>query len=61
MPADRRDEIKARLVSIDAEGARAARAVALAVAAGETPATGDVDKLAALEAEAESLRAELQG
>lgn len=50
-------EAKGRLRQIDAAGARAARAVALAVAGGVTPDAADVARLAELEAEAVALRA----
>lgn len=57
----RAEEIKARLSMIDMESIRPTRAVAAAIAAGQ-PAPGfDVNKLASLEAEATTLRAELAG
>jgi hypothetical protein len=56
----RKNEINAELAEIDARSGRAARAVALAVSTGQTPIQADTDRLAALEAEAEALRAELQ-
>jgi hypothetical protein len=49
-----------RKTEIDARSGRAARAVALAVSAGQTPAKADAERLAALEAEADALRAELK-
>jgi hypothetical protein len=52
-------EIDAELREIDAKSGRAARAAVVAVPAGQTPAKVDADRLAALEAEAETLRAEL--
>jgi hypothetical protein len=59
--AERRTaEINAELREIDTQSGRAARAVAIAVAAGKTPAKADVDRLAALEAGAAALRAELK-
>lgn len=57
----RRGEINAELREIDAQSGRAARAVALAVANGETPADADVSRLEALETEAQNLRSELGG
>ncbi|GMO48823.1 MAG: hypothetical protein Pg6C_11520 [Treponemataceae bacterium] len=57
----RQVEIENLLKSIDTKSGRAARAVALAVAGGETPAGADVSRLAELEAEARNLRSELQG
>jgi hypothetical protein len=56
----RKTEIAAELREIDAKSGRAARAAALAVPAGQTPAKADADRLAALEAEAGALRAELK-
>ena len=57
----RKNEITAELRDIDVKSGRAARAVALAVSAGQTPVQADVNRLAAFEAAAEALRAELQG
>ncbi len=54
--ATRAAEIKVRLLDIDAEGARAARAVAAG-----TATNGDTARLANLETEAASLREELAG
>lgn len=59
--AVRHAEIYAQLDTLDAKGARAARAVALAVAQGETPDAADVGRLTAIEAEAQALRRELAG
>jgi hypothetical protein len=56
----RKTEIDAELREIDAKSGRAARTVALAVSAGQTPAKADAERLAALEAEADALRAELR-
>jgi hypothetical protein len=56
----RKTEIDTKLREIDTRSGRAARAVALAVSAGQTPEKADADRLAALEAEANALRAELR-
>lgn len=56
----RRVEILSALAMIDAESMRPARAVALAVAAGQVPAAADVAKLAELEQRAQDLRNELR-
>jgi len=53
-------EIENKLQAIDAKSSRAARAVALAVSSGKTPAKADVQRLEELEAEATELRAELK-
>lgn len=53
-------EIKAELDRIDAQSVRPSRAVYLALSKGETPDAADVERLSALEAQAVSLRAELQ-
>lgn len=55
----RADEIRQRLVVIDAESIRALRATMAASGRGKPAPVADVDKLAALEAEAQSLRLEL--
>ena len=57
--AAERARLCAELDALDAKGARAARAVALAVANGETPHHADVEKLALIEEEAQALRAEM--
>jgi hypothetical protein len=57
---NRKSEINSELAEIDARSGRAARAVALAVSTGQSPLQADTDRLTALEAEAEALRAELQ-
>ena len=57
----RADQIRGRLVQIDQESIRPARAVATALAARATVPTFDANKLATLEAEAAALRAELAG
>lgn len=59
--AAERARLCAELDALDAKGARAARAVALAVAQGETPDAADVGRLTAIEAEAQALRRELAG
>lgn len=56
----RRAEILSALSMLDAESVRPARAVALAVAAGQVPAAADVAKLAELEQRAQDLRNELR-
>jgi len=56
----RKTEIENQLIAIDAKSSRAARAVALAVSSGKTPAKADVQRLEELEAEATELRAELK-
>lgn len=53
-------EIKAGLDMVDAQSVRPARAVYLALSKGETPDPADVERLSALEAQAVTLRAELQ-
>ena len=55
----RRAEILQELAGLDAKGARAARAVALAWANGDDATAEDVEKLAVLEEEAQALRADL--
>lgn len=57
----RRVEIRARLAGIDAESIRPAREISASLAAGQPAPAFAVSKLAALEAEAASLRAELAG
>lgn len=52
-------EIKAELQQIDADGARPAREIALALVAGGTPPQAAVSKVQALEAQAQALRTEL--
>ena len=59
--AKRKAEIEAELQALDAKSGRAARSVALATASGKTPVKADINRLAAFEAAAEALRAELQG
>lgn len=61
LAAIREREILARLGEIDAAGARASRAVALAFAGGDSPQAEDVARLEALEAEAMALRTEKAG
>ena len=56
---DRAGAIRGRLAAIDTESIRPARAVAMALASGQAAPTFDTNKLAALEAEAATLRAEL--
>lgn len=55
----RRAEILQELADLDAQGARASRGIALAVAAGATPDAGDVSRLTEIENSAKALRAEL--
>jgi hypothetical protein len=55
----RKTQIESRLTAIDADSVRAARAVACAIASGGTPEKADVTKLTELEAEAKTLRGEL--
>lgn len=55
----KKHEILSALAALDAKGARAARAVALALVNGDDAAGADVEKLAVLEEEAQALRAEL--
>lgn len=50
------DEIKRQLARLDADSARAVRAVLTAQAAGTPAAQADLDRLAALEAKARVLR-----
>lgn len=57
----RADEIKAALAVLDAASARPLRAVLVAQAQGAEPGAADVAKLADLEAQAVTLRAELAG
>lgn len=52
-------EIKAELAQIDADGARPAREIAIALAGGSTPPTAALTKVTTLEAAAQVLRAEL--
>lgn len=52
-------EIKFELAQIDADGARPAREIAIALAAGSAPAVAAVNKVTTLEAAAQVLRAEL--
>lgn len=52
-------EIKFELAKIDADGARPAREIAIALAAGSTPPAAAVNKVTALEAAAQALRIEL--
>lgn len=52
-------EIKAELQQIDSDGARPAREIALALVAGGTAPAAAVDKVQALESQAQTLRAEL--
>lgn len=55
----RRKDIFLTLEAIDMESVRPARAVSIALANATEPAAFDVQKLAALEAQAQTLRAEL--
>lgn len=55
----RRSEIMVALSGIDQRSVRPARAVALAIAAGQVPNAADVQTLAKLETQAVALRAEL--
>ncbi len=55
----RKQELQDELAAIDADGARPAREIALAVAAGKAAPAVAVNKLKELEAQAEKLRAEL--
>lgn len=57
----RAEQIRARLGQIDADSIRPARAVAAALAAGQPAPAFDAAKLATLETEAATLRAELAG
>lgn len=57
--AKRKAEICSELDALDAKGARAARAVALAVAKGEQASVADMEKLALIEEAAQALRAEM--
>lgn len=59
LAAARIAEMKAALVQIDEDGARPAREIAAALASGQTPPAAAVSKVAALEASAVTLRAEL--
>lgn len=59
--ANRKAEIETELQAIDVKSGRAARAAALAVASGKTPAKADVERLETLETEAKALRSELAG
>lgn len=58
-PAMRIPQIKAALLQIDSEGARPAREIALALAAGGPAPVAAVNKVQALETQAQTLRAEL--
>lgn len=55
----KKHEIIASLDALDAKGARAARALALAVAKGEQVNAADMEKLALIEEAAQALRAEM--
>lgn len=57
-PDPRISEIDSLLADIDLKGARPSREIAAALAAGSPAPTGSVQKLAELEAQAETLRAE---
>ena len=57
--AAERARLCAELDALDAKGARAARAVALAVAKGEQVNAADMEKLALIEEAAQALRAEM--
>ena len=57
--AKRIGEIKAELAVIDSDGARPAREIAFALVSGGAPPTAAVQKLQALETQAQTLRAEL--
>lgn len=59
--ASRPAQIAARLAAIDADSVRALRATVAATAKGKPVPAFDSDKLAALETEADALRAELAG
>lgn len=52
--------IRTELARIDVDGARASRAVALAMARSQTPAAADLEKLEGLEERAAALRADLR-
>jgi hypothetical protein len=54
-------EIQRDLDAIDAKSGRASRSVALAISKGEQPASGDIQRLTSLEAEAAALREEKAG
>lgn len=58
--ANRKAEILIELARIDAASTRPARAVAYAIANGNRADSADVAQLGALEAQAQSLRAELK-
>jgi hypothetical protein len=58
--AERRTaEIKTELAQIDADGARPAREIAIALASGSTPPAAAVTKVTTLETAAQALRSEL--
>ena len=57
--AAERSRLCAELNALDAKGARAARAVALALVNGDLAASADVDKLLEIEEQARALREEL--
>ena len=57
--ASQRQQILAELAALGAAGARPARAIALAVAAGDEPAPADIARLREIEAQAVELRAAL--
>lgn len=57
--AAERARLCAELDSLDAKGARAARAVALALVNGDLAASADVDKLLEIEEQARALREEM--
>jgi hypothetical protein len=59
--AARATGIRAQLAAVDAASARPLRAILAAQQAGQTPDAADVAKLAELEAQARTLRAELAG
>lgn len=54
-----RERLCAELDALDAKGARAARAVALALVNGDLAASADVDKLLEIEEQARALREEM--
>ena len=58
LKAQRRAEISAALAKIDADSARPARAVAVALAAGQPAPAFDLNKLKTMETQAAALRTE---
>lgn len=59
--SQRRAEILDRLSAIDTDSIRPAREISAAIAAGQPAPAISVDKLTALESDADSLRTELRG